>query len=134
MRFLTRDEILKIDDLKREAIDIPEWGGSICVRELTGAERSELFALWKQDESDEKQVQDSFAIIVATVRLTACGEDGKPLFTADDILRIRNLNAKVLDKIYKEAAKMNGFGADGIEEAKKSAEPMANGVSGIPLL
>ena len=134
MSFLTRDDILKIDDLKREAVDIPEWGGSIYVRELTGAERSELFALWKQDESDEKQVQDSFAIIVATVRLTACAEDGKPLFNADDILRIRNLNAKVLDKIYKEAAKINGFGADGIKEAKKNSELMANGVSGTPSL
>ena len=134
MSFLTRDEILKIDDLKREAVDIPEWGGSIYVRELTGAERSELFALWKQDESDEKQVQDSFAITVATVRLTACAEDGKPLFNADDILRIRNLNAKVLDKIYKEAAKINGFGADGIKEAKKNSELMANGVSGTPSL
>jgi len=131
MSFLTRDDILKIDDLKREHIDIPEWGGSIYVRELTGAERSELFALWKEDANDEKQVQDSFAIIVNTVRLAACAEDGKQLFNFDDILLIRNRNAKILDRIYKAAARLNGFGADGIEEAKKNSEPMANGVSGI---
>lgn len=134
MGYLTRDEILKIDDLKREEVAIPEWSGSIFVRELTGAERSELFGLWKDDNAAEKQVQDSFAIIVNTVRLTACDHDGKPLFSADDILAIRNRNAKVLDRIYKAAARLNGFGAEGIEEAKKNSEPMVNGVSGIPSL
>jgi hypothetical protein len=36
---LTKDEILGADDLKRETVDIPEWGGEVLLRELRGRER-----------------------------------------------------------------------------------------------
>ena len=41
MKALTRDEILGADDLKTESVKVPEWGGTVLVRELTGAERDE---------------------------------------------------------------------------------------------
>ncbi len=36
---LTRDQILGAQDLKRETVDVPEWGGAVIVRELTAVER-----------------------------------------------------------------------------------------------
>lgn len=34
--------VLRQSALRQATIDVPEWGGSVILRELTGAERSEL--------------------------------------------------------------------------------------------
>ena len=36
---LTRDLILGMDDLSRVRVDVPEWGGHLFVRSMTGMER-----------------------------------------------------------------------------------------------
>ena len=35
---LTKEAILAADDLPREKVDVPEWGGEVYVRALTGAQ------------------------------------------------------------------------------------------------
>ncbi len=37
--YLTKDSILKSEDRKYQDIEIPEWGGTVRVQSLTGAER-----------------------------------------------------------------------------------------------
>ena len=44
MKKLSKDDIFKADDLPTKDMDIPEWGGMLTIRTLTGAER-DLFAL-----------------------------------------------------------------------------------------
>ena len=39
IHILTRDEILESEDLATETVSVPEWGGSVIVRALTGTER-----------------------------------------------------------------------------------------------
>jgi len=39
MTLLTRDQILQAQDIARETVSVPEWGGSVLVRGLTGQER-----------------------------------------------------------------------------------------------
>ena len=41
---LSRDDILKAEDLTTEEVDVPEWGGTVLVRGLTGRERDEFEA------------------------------------------------------------------------------------------
>ena len=36
---LSRDDILKAADNEPEEVDVPEWGGSVLVRGMTGRER-----------------------------------------------------------------------------------------------
>jgi hypothetical protein len=36
---LTRDSILNAKDLKKELVKVPEWGGEVYVRCMTGSER-----------------------------------------------------------------------------------------------
>jgi hypothetical protein len=39
MALLSRDDILNADDLTIETIAVPEWGGEVNVKTLTGAEK-----------------------------------------------------------------------------------------------
>ena len=44
MPVLSRDEILAADDIQIELLEVPEWGGSIFVKGMTGAERDRFEA------------------------------------------------------------------------------------------
>jgi len=39
---LSKDDILHAEDLRTEEVDVPEWGGTVLVRGLTGRERDEF--------------------------------------------------------------------------------------------
>ena len=36
---LTKEQILESDDLKTEVVDVPEWGGEVTIRIMSGTER-----------------------------------------------------------------------------------------------
>ena len=40
MALLSKEQILKSDDLKSEIVAVPEWGGDVKVRVMTGTELS----------------------------------------------------------------------------------------------
>ena len=44
MTILTRDQILQANDLVTETVEVPEWGGSVFVKSLTGVERDQFEA------------------------------------------------------------------------------------------
>ncbi len=41
---LTREQILQSDDLPRETVQVPEWGGEVQVRTMTGTDRDAFVA------------------------------------------------------------------------------------------
>ena len=42
MNLLTKSAILGINDLKHEDVPVPQWGGTVRVRAMTGQERDEI--------------------------------------------------------------------------------------------
>ena len=42
MGVLTREQILKADDMTTERVPVPEWGGEVLVKSLTGRQRDEF--------------------------------------------------------------------------------------------
>jgi hypothetical protein len=44
--YLTRDAILQAPDLQGEDVAVPEWGGTVRVRGLSGAQRDAYEASW----------------------------------------------------------------------------------------
>ena len=39
MTYLSRDTILQREDIKTEDVEVPEWGGTVRVRGMSGVER-----------------------------------------------------------------------------------------------
>ena len=53
--FLSRDAILKVQDIETRELEIPEWGGSVLVRGMTGHERDRYEnSLYKQRGKDRQ--------------------------------------------------------------------------------
>ena len=84
--YLTKDQILKANDLKMEEVNVSEWGGIVIVRSLTGFERDEFEkeSLASREANDGKVNLSNFR--ARLVSITVCDPDGNLLFNADDIV------------------------------------------------
>lgn len=108
MGILNRDSILKADDLPREEVQVPEWGGSVLVRTMSGSERDRFEA--NHLKNPDRDVRARLAVA------TVCDEAGKPLFSEADVATLGTKSAAALDRILPVAMKLNGIGKRDIEE------------------
>jgi len=112
---LNREAILEKSDLKRQKVDVPEWGGDVYVSEMTGEARDE----WEMNiiSRDGKQTVDNprAKLVIASV----VNENGERLFSYGDLEKVSKLSASALDRICKVAQELNGLTHKELEEAKK---------------
>ena len=85
-KLLTKDDILNADDLPSEVVDVPEWGGHVKVRTMSGSERDAFEASLIESQGKKKSKDDLMSNIRARfASLVLVDDDGKRLFTAKDI-------------------------------------------------
>lgn len=120
MDTLTKEQILKQDDLKTELVQVPEWGGAVWVRTLTGTERDlfEADTIIKRD-NDVCLNYDNFRAKLC-VR-TIVDTDGKRLFEDKDAIVLGNKSAAALDRVFEVAQRLNGLRAQDIDELVKNS-------------
>lgn len=112
---LTRDQILDLDDFEVEEVEVPEWGGSVLVRGMTGTER-DRFELGMVVHKDK--LEELAGLRGKVVSWCTLGEDRTQLFTAKDVERLGRKNSRALDRIYGVAQRLSGV----TEKAAKAAE------------
>ncbi len=115
---LTRDAILGAQDLPTIEVSIPEWGGSVFIRTMTGAER-DLFEIdWKQNVGPGGTPQSVRArVAVATV----CDEEGNLLFSKADMDVLSKKSSVPLDRVFEAAMKHNKLTDKDVEELRKNS-------------
>ena len=125
MTLLNRESILQADDLPKELVDVPEWGGSVYVRSLTGAERDRFeSSMIKQRGKNQQMNLDNIRAKLAV--LTVCDEEGKRIFSSADIDELSKKSAAALDRIFAVARRLSGLGEDDVKE-------LAEGLKDDPL-
>jgi hypothetical protein len=118
---LTREQILAADDIKKELIQIPQWGGPVYVIALNALERDEF------DESCIEQKNGKRVPILRGMRtklVIRCTVDaaGKPIFTAKDYDALLKKNAAAVDRIFGVAQRLSGITEEDMEELAKNSE------------
>jgi hypothetical protein len=119
MTVLSKDAILQAPDMPVETVSVPEWGGQVCVRTMSGTDRDafEASLIGKQGEvqGGGQQLQNVRARLVA---LTVCDKTGVRLFTDADIPALGAKSAKALDRVFAVAQRLNGIGQQEVDAAK----------------
>ena len=116
---LTKDTILKAEDSKLQKIEVPEWGGHVFVRNMSGAERDDFEA--ETYVTKGKNVEFNRRNLRARMLVkTLCDESGTPMFTTKDIDALGKKSAKALDRCFSTAQKLNGMTADDVDELTKN--------------
>ena len=120
-RLLTRQEILSIRDIRTEIVFVPEWGGSVKIKAMTGKERDAWeTALFQIDGKDVKMNKENLR--AKLVALTVVDEAGQRLFTEADVEALGSKSASALDRIYQASQKLSGLAPDDIKEMEKNLE------------
>lgn len=116
MAILTKEAILAANDLAKELVSVPEWGGDVYIASMTGAARD----AWEQSllnkgGGGEVNMQNLRARLVA---YTAVDEEGKRLFSDKEAQALGEKSAKALERCVKVAQRLNGLTDTDMEEAK----------------
>ena len=112
MAKLNKAAILAADDLPRESVTVPEWGGEVLVRTMTGTERDAFeTSLLEKD----KRMENMRARLVS---LTLCDETGERMFSDDEVTALGKKSAIALDRVFAVAQRLNGIGAGAVDTAK----------------
>lgn len=120
MALLTKEQILAADDLPRETVAVPEWGGEVIVRTMSGWERAE-YEQGCLDAAGADEKKNRRSMLVHLCARTICSADGQPLFTTEEVEALGGKSAGALYRVFKVALKLNGIGKDDVKElAKKS--------------
>lgn len=128
-KILGRADILAAtQDLVTETVPVPEWGGSVLVRSMTGADR-DAFEATLVVEKDGKRSADLTSMRAKLVAMTVVDENGLRLFSAEDVPALNVRSATALERVFQVAQRLSGIGAEAVKEAEKNSEAAPSGDS-----
>jgi hypothetical protein len=116
--YLSADAILGADDLKREPVDVPEWGGTVLVQGMNGTDRDRFEA--SMMNSNLSGVDKDKGLERYRARLAAfclVDESGKRLFRSDaEVKRLGEKSAQALSRVVDVASRLSGLTDSDVEE------------------
>ena len=118
MALLTREQILSADDIKSQRVKVPEWGGDVIVRTMTGDERDEFEMAAVSDDGERLKVARS-KIRATIVMLSCVNGKGKRLFTIEDVEALGQRSSAALDRVVAVAQELSKIGDEELEAAGK---------------
>lgn len=117
MTALTRDAIIQADDRKMERVDVPEWGGHVFVRSLTGRERDAFEADINKPSRKGKGENNFDNFRAKFVALCMVDEDGQQLFkTRQEIAMLGSKSVAALQRVFNKAQELNGMSDEDVED------------------
>ncbi|HVK21368.1 MAG TPA: hypothetical protein VM677_08410 [Actinokineospora sp.] len=129
---LTRDAILLAPDRVTEDVHVPEWGGTVRVRGLSGAERDRFEAsvtgtkAARKGESRDLRLDNLRARFLA---LSIVDDTGELMFGDRDIKALGEKAAAPIQRIYDVARRLSGLTEDDVEELAGNSDAEASGNS-----
>lgn len=128
MALLTKQQILDAEDIKTETVLVPEWGGEVLVRGLSGAER-DMF-----EDRIVKREGKSTRVILKDVRaklaaLCMVDEDGHRVFSDAEVAALTKKSAAGLQRVWEAARNLSGMTDEDVEELEKNSESVPADVS-----
>jgi len=102
---LSKDDIFKAKDFEIKEIEVPEWGGSIFIKSMSGYARAKLVAdVQNKIDLDKLQLR----VLINCI----CDSEGKLLFSEADLQKLGTKNPEVLSMLEKECCKISGIGTE----------------------
>ena len=126
---LSREQILEAADRTTQDVEVPEWGGTVRVRSLSGSERDDYEAGIVQlrgDGSRKFTLQNARARLVS---LSICDESGARVFQDSDIAALGAKSAAALERVFDVARNLSGLSEKDVEELAEGFQDAPSGSS-----
>ncbi len=105
MALLSRDSILAAPDRRFTEVHVPEWNGTVRLASLTAAQLLQYHEEMGKPSSDHVGWLLSASIV---------DEDGKAVFTAEDIPALQAKAPAAVLRVFNEASKLNAMDAESV--------------------
>lgn len=113
MSILSRDDILSADDLVVEAVPVPEWGGDVLIKVMTGAQR-DAFEASRVTSKGKPNLRNIRAHLLS---LVIVDEQGNRLFPhPTDVEALGKKGSAGVDRVFEAAKRLNRMTDEDIEE------------------
>jgi hypothetical protein len=128
--FLSREQILAAVDTVYEEVAVPEWGGAVLVKSLSGAERDRVEATIVQSNGKKgaMNLQNLRAKFVAWSAVDPTSH--QRLFTDADIVALGEKSAAALQRVFNVVQRLSGLNDEDLEGMIKNSGIAPNGSSG----
>ncbi len=129
MSALNREEILGADDIQVELIEVPEWGGDVWVKGMTGQERDKFEdeLIIRSTVGKGRKTTQVSEVSLADIRaklcsMTICDKDKTRLFTEKDVKALSKKIEAALQRVFEIAQELSGITDDDIDELVEELE------------
>lgn len=122
---LSREQILGAEDRKTEDVAVPEWGGTVRVRGLSGIERDAYELSMVQLGADGSRQTRLDNLRGRLVAMACIDDEGNRIFTDADAHALGEKSAAALERVFDVARRLSGLTEDDVEE-------LAEGFGGAP--
>ncbi len=134
-KLLSRDEILAAEDRATEVVEVPEWGGSVTIRALSGTERDRFetesvsYGRTNQGGLQISGVQTN-NVRARLVALSVIDAEGKRMFSDKDVLALGDKSAAALNRVFEAAQQLSRISQRDVEVLTADLKGGPNGTSG----
>lgn len=118
---LSIDDIDAADDARPVPMDVPEWGGRVYVRALTGTDRDSYEAsmtIRRGDQVLPNPIGTRSRLVVRGL----CNAAGERLYQDSDADKVGKKSSTVLDRLWDKIAELSGMTAGAVEDAEGNSE------------
>lgn len=112
-----REKILQSDDLKREAVEVSEWGATVYVQVMPSVDRD---AFETACLKDGEMTRENFRARLAA--WTVVDEQGRRVFTDGDAELLGAKSGTAMNRLFPVALRLNRMGKADVEELVGNSE------------
>ena len=113
---LSKKDILLANDTVIKKVHIPEWGGDVYVRSMSGEQRDQFEALIVTNRNSVENFRAKLA------SMTVCDEAGNLIFTEADIKELSKKSAAALQRIFIASQKLSRITPNDVVELTEALE------------
>lgn len=116
-KVLSAGDVFAAEDLAIELFPVPEWGGDITLKQM------DAFTTTEMTKAVEANRELGMYIVIV---FTARNANGTPMFTMEDVEKLKQKNFNLLNRLQMACLKLNSSGKETknvLSEAPTGASP-----------
>ena len=127
MARLSKEQILRKDDIRTEEVSVPEWGGEVLIKSLDGEGHEEYQRFVMENAQKEGGIEIKLpdgrttrvnpdGLVFKVCALHIVDDNGQRVFTEDEL---RHKSHKALNRIFKAAQILSGLDENADKEIRE---------------
>lgn len=120
---LRKQDILSSDDIQTEDVEVPEWGGRVRVKAMSGEEKDSFEAslvITRQKGNTITRLPNNQNVRAKLVARSIVDESGELIFSEEDVVRLGRKSAMALDRVVEVASRLSRLKEADIKELSES--------------